>query len=118
MKKFVAGLTGVLLVSGMSLAAAGTPAGQDAAKIEAGKKVYDANKCMTCHAIDGKGMKKYPLDGIGTKLTADDIKKWIATPAEMEAKQAVKQPLKMKAFKLAPADLDALVAYMGSLKKK
>jgi hypothetical protein len=30
----------------------------------------------------------------------------------------VKQPLKMKAFKLAPADLDALVAYLGSLKKK
>jgi len=24
----------------------------------------------------------------------------------------------MKAFKLAPADLDALVAYLGSLKKK
>ncbi len=38
MKKFVAGLTGVLLVSGMSLVAAGTPGAQDAAKIEAGKK--------------------------------------------------------------------------------
>ncbi len=80
--------------------------------------MYDANKCITCHAIDGKGMKKCPLDGIGTKLSADDIKKCIATPAEIEAKQAVKQPLKMKAFKLAPADLDALGAYLGSLKKK
>ena len=114
MKTFIAGVVGAVVMSGMSLAAAG----QDAAKIEAGKKVYDANKCMACHAIDGKGMKKYPLDGIGSKLTADDIRKWIVTPAEMEAKQAVKQPLKMKAFKLAPADLDALVAYLGSLKKK
>jgi mono/diheme cytochrome c family protein len=114
MKTFIAGVVGAVVMSGMSLAAAG----QDAAKIEAGKKVYEANKCMTCHAIDGKGMKKYPLDGVGSKLTADDIKKWLVTPAEMEAKQAVKQPLKMKAFKLAPADLDSLVAYLGSLKKK
>ena len=113
MKRFVAGVFGVLVMSGMSLAAAG----QDAAKIEAGKKVYDANKCMSCHAIDGKGMKKYPLDGVGAKLSADDIKKWLTNPAEMEAKLAVKQPMKMKVFKLAPADLDALVAYLASLKK-
>ena len=77
MKRWVTVVAGAVLLSGFSLVAAtpapGTP-GQDAAKIEAGKKVYDANKCMTCHAIDGKGMKKYPLDGIGTKLTADDIR--------------------------------------------
>lgn len=122
MKRLVTVVAGAVLMSGFSLAVAATPAsgtpGQDAAKIEAGKKVYDTNKCMTCHAIDGKGMKKYPLDGIGSKLSVEDIKKWIVTPAEMEAKQAVKQPLKMKAFKLAPADLDSLAAYLGSLKKK
>lgn len=117
MKRLVAVVAGAMVAFGISLSAAGAPAGQDAAKIAAGQKVYDANKCMTCHAIAGKGMKKYPLDGIGAKLSADDIKKWIATPADMEAKQAVKQPLKMKAFKLAPADLDALVAYLASLKK-
>jgi len=117
MKRFFAGFAAVLFVSGLSLAAAGTPGGQDAAKIAAGEKVYSANKCMSCHAIEGKGMKKYPLDGIGSKLTAADIRKWITSPAEMEAKQATKQPMKMKAFKLAPADLDALVAYLESLKK-
>ena len=113
MKRFVAVVVGALVMSGMSLAA-----GQDAAKIEAGKKVFEANKCITCHAVDGKGMKKYPLDGVGTKLSADDIKKWLTNPAEMEAKQAVKQPMKMKVFKLAPTDLDGLVAYLGTLKKK
>jgi len=105
------------LVFGLSLAAAGAPAGQDAAKIAAGEKVYAANKCMSCHAIDGKGMKKYPLDGIGSKLSAADIRKWITSPAEMEAKQATKQPIKMKTFKLEAADLDNLVAYLSSLKK-
>jgi mono/diheme cytochrome c family protein len=114
MKRFAAGVIGTIVISGMSVAAAG----QDAAKIEAGKKVYEANKCMSCHAIEGKGMKKYPLDGVGSKLSSDDIKKWLTNPAEMEAKQAVKQPMKMKVFKLAPADLDSLVAYLNSLKKK
>jgi mono/diheme cytochrome c family protein len=122
MKRLVTVVAGAVLLSGFSLVAAATPAagtpGQDAAKIEAGKKVYDTNKCITCHAIDGKGMKKYPLDGVGAKLSVEDLKKWITTPAEMEAKQAVKQPLKMKASKLAPADLDSLVAYLASLKKK
>jgi len=61
MKRLLTGVFGVLMVSGMVVSAAGaperTPAPQDAAKIEAGKKVYDAQKCMTCHAIAGKGMK-------------------------------------------------------------
>jgi mono/diheme cytochrome c family protein len=118
MSKWIAGMTGMLVLSGISLAAAGGGAAQDAAKIAAGKKVFDDNKCLACHALEGKGMKKYPLDGIGSKLSAEDIRKWIVSPAEMEAKQAVKQPLKMKAAKLPPADLDALVAFLESLKKK
>jgi mono/diheme cytochrome c family protein len=122
MKKLLTGVFGVLMVSGMAVSAAGapdrTPVPQDAAKIEAGKKVYDAQKCMTCHAIDGKGMKAYPLDGVGTKLTAADIKSWIVTPDAMAAKLATKPKMKMKAFTTLPAaDLDALVAYLGSLKK-
>lgn len=72
---------------------------------------------VTFHAIAGKGMKTYPLDGVGSKLSAADIKSWILTPATMEAKQAVKAKMKMKAFKLEGADLDNLVAYLGSLKK-
>lgn len=121
MKKLLAGMFGVLMVSGLAVSAAGVPereaAAQDAAKIAAGEKVYAAQKCSMCHAIAGKGMKAYPLDGVGTKLSAADIKSWILTPADMEAKLAVKAKMKMKAFKLEGADLDNLVAYMGSLKK-
>lgn len=121
MKKLFAGLVGVLMVSGIAVSAAGAPerdaATQDAAKVAAGEKVYAAQKCSMCHAIAGKGMKAYPLDGVGTKLSAADIKSWIVTPADMEAKLAVKPKMKMKAYKLEPADLDNLVAYMVSLKK-
>jgi len=118
--KTIVGVLGVLLVSGMVVSAAGRPEApvpQDAAKIAAGKVVYDAQKCSMCHMIGGKGNKMSVLDGVGTKLKADDLKTWITEPAKMEAKLATKPKIKMKAYKLAPADLDSLVAYLGSLKK-
>lgn len=83
-----------------------------------GAKVYAARKCSMCHMIAGQGNKKLPLDGIGSKLTADQIREWIADPVEAakKANSTVKPP--MRAIKDLPkADLDALVAYMLSLKK-
>ena len=43
------------------------PALASAQDIEKGKALYTANKCQTCHAIAGKGNKKYPLDGVGAQ---------------------------------------------------
>ena len=33
-----------------------------------------------CHAIAGKGNKANPLDGVGKKLSADEIRQWIVNP--------------------------------------
>jgi mono/diheme cytochrome c family protein len=90
-------------------------AGQDAAK---GKEVYAAQKCSTCHSIAGEGKKQNPLDGVGAKLSAADIKEWIVNPKEMttKSKSTKKPPMPAKYSKLPPADIDALVAYMQSLK--
>ena len=91
---------------------------QDAKKIDAGKKVYEAQKCATCHMVAGKGNKMFPLDGVGSKLSAADIKNWITHPADMEAKLEKKPAIKMssKKFDIKDPDLDALVAYLQSLK--
>ena len=93
-------------------------AAQDDAKIKKGQAVYAAQKCSMCHAIAGKGGKQNPLDGVGTKLSADDIKQWITNPKEMTAKtkSAKKPPMPAKYSGLPAEDLDALVAYMVSLK--
>jgi mono/diheme cytochrome c family protein len=95
-------------------------AGQQATaeQIAAGAKVYAAQKCMICHSVAGAGNKKLPLDGVGSKLSAEQIREWIVDP--MAAAKKVNSTVKpvMKAYKLAPADLDALVAYMKSLEKK
>lgn len=85
---------------------------------EKGAAVYTAQKCATCHALDGKGMAKGPLDGIGSKLSADEIRAWIVTPAEMSKKANATRKPPMKSFSTLPKeDLDALVAFIASKKK-
>ena len=90
-------------------------AGQDAKK---GEQVYAAQKCSVCHSIMGKGAKANPLDGVGKKLSAADTHEWIVNPIEMAKKSnsTGKPPMPNRFSKLPPADIDALVAYMQSLK--
>ena len=96
---------------------------QDAKKIEAGKKVYAEAKpmaCKACHAVAGAGNAKGPLDGVGSKLSAEDIKAWLRTPKEMSAKAKAARKPPMPAYppdKLSDENLDALTAYLLSLKK-
>jgi len=86
-------------------------------RIAKGKEVYAANKCKTCHSIEGVGAKKGALDGVGSKLGADEIRQWIVDAPGMAAKtKATRKPV-MKSYKLSKDDLDALVAYMACLKK-
>ena len=86
---------------------------------ERGMKVYADQRCSLCHAVAGKGNAKGTLDGVGSKLTADDIRKWMISPAEMTkaAKSERKPPMKSYAS-LPKEDIDALVAYMLTLKAR
>lgn len=95
---------------------AGQAAAQDTAK---GAKVYADQKCSICHSIAGKGSAKGPLDDVGSKLKADEIREWIVDPVGMTAKAKAprKPPMPAKYKTLPKEDLDALVAYLASLKK-
>jgi mono/diheme cytochrome c family protein len=107
------------VISAMVVAALPAVVSAQADKIEAGKKVYATSKCATCHMIEGKGGKSsVALDGVGSKLTPAVIKQWIVDPDPLTAKLPTKPKVKMKKYAMADADLDALVAYMASLKKK
>ena len=101
------------------LAATPAAAGGRLMRSDKGEAVYAAQKCSMCHSLDGKGQAKGPLDGIGTKLTAAEIREWIVNPAEMTKKHnATRKPV-MRAYPNLPKeDLDALVAFMASKKKK
>jgi mono/diheme cytochrome c family protein len=84
---------------------------------QAGQKVYTSQKCSVCHSIGGTGNKKGPLDGIGVKLSADQIRQWITDAPAMTAKANATRKPAMKAYTLPKEELDGLVAYLASLKK-
>jgi mono/diheme cytochrome c family protein len=105
---FVAVAAFVLTSSGSAFAAG------DAKK---GEALYGTQKCSMCHSVAGKGNKKYPLDGVGAKLSAADIKEWLINPDAQHAKKGDKPVMKMKSYKsLSADDIDSLVAYVQTLK--
>lgn len=112
----------VMIAFAGTVAAAQAP---DPKLVSTGKKLYTTYKCDKCHTINGRGTKKKDgeLDDIGTKLTQAEIKKWLTTPADMESK--LKTPPKgtdsmanaLKTKGIEPGEIDALVAYLQTLKK-
>jgi mono/diheme cytochrome c family protein len=101
----------VVVCLGMAAAAAA----QDAkAK---GEQVFAAQKCSLCHSVAGKGNAKGALDGVGSKLSADEIRSWITDAKGMTAKAKATRKPEMKQYSLPKDDVDALVAYLSSLKK-
>lgn len=102
-------------VLGVAAVAALIAAPAMAQDVEKGKAVFEAQKCSLCHSVGGRGNAKGPLDKVGAKLSAEDIRKWIVSPKEMKSETGRKP--EMRAYPSLPAaDLDALVAYMKSLK--
>ena len=107
----------VILVVGMAFLALGAARASAQTPAEKGKAVYDAQKCSLCHSVAGKGNPKGALEGKAGKLSAAEIKAWLTTPAEMATKAGADRKPAMKSFAtLPPADLDALVAYLQTLK--
>ena len=123
MRRTIAGaVVGMMFVAAVA-SAQQTPATPDPKLVEAGKKVYETQKCGQCHTIEGKGgnlTKQFPLDGVASKMSEADIRRWMTHPAEMEAKlpSPPKMKMSMRKYNFTPADLDALVAYMLTLKAK
>lgn len=100
------------------LVAAGVASAQSPAQVEGGQKVFAAQKCSICHSIAGQGNKKGPLEWVGSKLSADEIRQWITNAPEMASKVKAERKPAMKAYATMPKDdLEALVAYLQSLKK-
>jgi mono/diheme cytochrome c family protein len=102
------------MLVGFVLVCASTAGAQS---VDAGKMVYTAQKCNVCHSVAGVGNKKGPLEDAAAKLSAEDIRMWIVDAPAMTAKTKAARKPAMKAYPLPKEDVDALVAYIQSLKK-
>jgi mono/diheme cytochrome c family protein len=82
-----------------------------------GEEVYAAQKCAVCHSVGDKGNKKYPLDGVGSRLSETDIRDWLLNPDTQQAKKPGRPLMRMPSYRnVPPEEIDALVAYLKSLK--
>jgi mono/diheme cytochrome c family protein len=112
MSHFVLSLAGFVLLTSVAGAA------QDAKQVETGKQLFSSKGCTKCHQVSGRGNKANVLDGVASKVSPADMKKWLTNPSEMEAKLDHKPKVKMSSKKptLTNTDIDALVAYLQTLK--
>ena len=106
-----------IVCSVIVLAWAGLAVAADDARVAKGTQVYADQKCALCHSIGEKGNKKGPLDTVGSKYSAEDLRAWIVDAKGMTAKTKAPRVPAMKNYQLPKEDVDALVAYMASLKK-
>jgi cytochrome c2 len=95
------------------------PASAQQPTAAAGKQVFADKKCTVCHLVGEVGNKKGPvLDEVGSTLTKADIRGWVTNAPEMAAKANIDRKPPMKAYPdFTKDEVDALVAYLSTLKK-
>lgn len=102
---------GSVALAALSIVIAAGTAAQAQSDPSKGSQVYQNNKCALCHAVQGKGGKAGPdLSTVGAKRNAQWLEKFMKDP------KAVTPGAKMPPFKGSADDLNALVAYLASLK--
>jgi mono/diheme cytochrome c family protein len=108
--------TVVPFVVAVVLTGAAAANAQNTVKAEQGAALFASQKCTMCHSAAGKGNPKGPLDNVVSTYKVDEIRQWLLDPDAMRAKtQATRTPA-MKPIKLSGDQIDALVAYLTSLK--
>ena len=105
-------------VAAVLLAAASAGAQTADAKIAKGMQLYADQKCALCHSIGDKGNKKGPLDDVGARLSLEELRQWVVDAKAMTAKTKAPRKPEMKNYVLPKDDVDAIVGYMATLKKK
>lgn len=126
--RIVAGITGALVLllaaafawlqspSVPVVAPAVPAAAPPAALVEAGRAVYEAQGCAMCHAIAGEGNPRFPLDGVGGRRDARELRDWVLATGAAEAQLSARAARMKQAYRALPEyDIEALVAYMQSL---
>jgi mono/diheme cytochrome c family protein len=84
---------------------------------EAGRAVFEAQGCAMCHAVAGKGNPRSPLDGVGARHDAVALRDWTLATGSAESTLSTRAKVMKEDYReLSPTELDALIAYLQSLR--
>lgn len=87
----------------------------DASSVEHIKSVIADNNCLVCHRIGRDGADIAPsLNGVGTRLTADQMRAAIVSPPA-KTKAGAPNPMPSYNNKISEADLKNLLHYLSTL---
>lgn len=102
----------ILTIFGLVLAMDPALAQTDRALLAKGEKVYADKRCAVCHMIKGKGSPKPgpDLSTVGAKREASWLKAFLKAP------KAIVPQATMVPFRGTDEELEAVVAYLASLK--
>ena len=114
MLRFICSIAAILLLAGTMLQA--TPARADAGLVARGRALAKAN-CSRCHAIGVTGQsanpKSPPFRYIGRKYPLSDLEESLSEGIMVGHRGA-----EMPQFQFSPAQIAALLAYLGSVQEK
>lgn len=85
------------------------------ALVESGRRVYAEQGCVRCHSIAGRGNPRSPLDGVGARLSAAEIRRWI-TPSQASDTLSNSFQARHANLTLTEPQREALVVYLQSLR--
>jgi len=102
----------VVIVRALLLAAAPAPAQDDDSPVARGRHLFETRGCYGCHAIGGVGATTAPsLSRVGAKYSREYLARWLR---ETPPRGAVEH---MPRIPLAEPELEALTAYLSSLRE-
>jgi cytochrome c5 len=86
---------------------------------EAGRGVYDAQGCATCHSIEGAGNPRYPLDGVADRWEPDEIRAWVTgTGLAADFLSDAIARRKQRYLELPEDEMNAIVLYLSGLTER
>lgn len=89
----------------------------DPSRVALGQAVFERESCARCHSADGRGNPRSPLDGVGARHPPARLRDWV-TGSGSARDQLTRSTLRAKErfAELPEEDLEALVAYLSSLR--
>jgi cytochrome c2 len=105
--------THILLLAAAVFLLAGDARAQDPKLAAKGQELAVKHKCSMCHLIAGKGGKiGKPLDGVSNQYDVAGLRRILTDPL----KEFPDAKIKMPKVAWAAGDIDAVIAYLQTLK--